>query len=98
MCEVNDTGLKFAGMPLDPPLYTGMMKACLRLSGIIPSFRNFRKISVSGSARLNLHCFRRNNCYVMSVEGHHLRIIDPDPAADPDPCSDLVRIRTLADR
>jgi hypothetical protein len=46
----------------------------------------------------NLHCFRRNNCYVMSVEGHHLRKIDPDPAADPDPCSDPVRIRTLADR
>ena len=59
MWEVKETGLKFAAVPLDPPLWTGTTKANLSNSGSFPSSRNFLNKGCRGSPNLNLHFLRR---------------------------------------
>ena len=58
ICDVRETGLKFAGDDLAPPLWIGTTKASLRMEGIVPFSRKYLKSISSGSARLILHLFK----------------------------------------
>ena len=57
--EVRDTGRKFAGEDLSPPLWTGITNASFRMEGIVPVERKVLNRISSGSARLLLQFFRR---------------------------------------
>ena len=57
--EVKKTSLKFAGIPLETPLCTGITNSSFSISGSFPSSRNFLNIISRPSTRLCLHLFRR---------------------------------------
>ena len=59
ICDVSDTGRKFTGVALDPPLWIGMMKAVFNKSGMDPLEKSLWKIISKPSTRLYLHFFRR---------------------------------------
>ena len=53
--EVRDTGLKFDGVDLGPPLWTGITNASFRIVGIVPFSRKFLKRISKGSVNDLLH-------------------------------------------
>ena len=60
--EVRDTGRKFAGVDLGPPLWTGITNASFRMVGIEPFSRKFLKRISKGSANDLLH-------FLIKIEG-----------------------------